>query len=235
MRAAEHALENARELDHLPSICLALSEAVCVAALTTGSEVALENAVTELRDATRRHGVSTWKARGRMWHALLQMRAGDRHVYERVIQPALDEIGGARFFVALTPFLSAVSQSLGAHGRMGNAMALLDPAIERARESGDECSLVELMRAKGELLLALDAPDGASEAARLIADGLSLAHRRRFLAWELRCATSLAALWHRQGRSQEAKHMLQGVYDRFSEGWGTADLVAARNLIATIG
>ena len=234
IRVAEQAFENARELDHLPSLCFALSEAVCTAALTTGSDALLANAVAELVHATRRHGVSTWKARGLMWEAFIQLRADCAEAFTRVIKPALDEIGTARFFVTLTPLLSAVSQVLGTQGSAAEGLALITPAIGRAKQSGDECSLVELMRAKGELLLLAQSQVASVEAEKLLTQALALAHQRGFLTWELRCATSLARLWHSHGKSQEGHDLLWGVYHRFSEGWSTADLVAARTLITTL-
>jgi predicted ATPase len=51
------------------------------------------------------------------------------------------------------------------------------------------------------------------------------------LSWELRAATSLARLFRDQGRSGDAIACLQPVYDRFTEGFGTADLIAANQLL----
>jgi hypothetical protein len=51
---------------------------------------------------------------------------------------------------------------------------------------------------------------------------------------ELRAATSLARLWHHQDRTQEAHRVLAPVYDRFTEGFATADLRAAKALIGEI-
>jgi predicted ATPase len=51
------------------------------------------------------------------------------------------------------------------------------------------------------------------------------------LFWELRAATSLARLLSDQGRSVNATALLQPVYDRFTEGFGTADLKAAKALL----
>jgi predicted ATPase len=51
------------------------------------------------------------------------------------------------------------------------------------------------------------------------------------LSWELRAATSLARLLRDQGRSADATALLQPVYDRFTEGFATADLKAAKALI----
>jgi predicted ATPase len=57
------------------------------------------------------------------------------------------------------------------------------------------------------------------------------APRQGALSWELRCATSLARLWRAQARSEEARELLAPVYDRFTEGFATADLKAAKALL----
>lgn len=51
----------------------------------------------------------------------------------------------------------------------------------------------------------------------------------------LRAATSLARLRRDQGRSAEAVAPLQPVYERFSEGFDTADLRAAKALLDALG
>ena len=50
-------------------------------------------------------------------------------------------------------------------------------------------------------------------------------------SWELRAATSLAGLRQDQGRIRDAHDLLASVYGRFTEGFATADLVAARALL----
>jgi predicted ATPase len=51
---------------------------------------------------------------------------------------------------------------------------------------------------------------------------------------ELQCATGLARLWHAQERKSQARKLLAPVYQRFMEGFGTRDLVAAKDLLATM-
>jgi predicted ATPase len=60
---------------------------------------------------------------------------------------------------------------------------------------------------------------------------LGWARRQGALSWELRAATSLARMWRKQDRSQEARELLAPVYDRFIEGFETADLKAAKALL----
>jgi transposase len=61
---------------------------------------------------------------------------------------------------------------------------------------------------------------------------LDLARQQSALPWELRAATSLGRLRHRSRRVTEARDLLAATYDRFTEGFDTADVAAARRLIA---
>ena len=53
-------------------------------------------------------------------------------------------------------------------------------------------------------------------------------------SWELRGATSLARLRRQQGRQQEAVALLARILGWFTEGFDTADLKAARTLLADL-
>ena len=57
------------------------------------------------------------------------------------------------------------------------------------------------------------------------------ARRQGALSWELRAAMSQARLLDKQGRSADGLAILQPVYDRFTEGFGTADLISAKHLL----
>jgi predicted ATPase len=45
---------------------------------------------------------------------------------------------------------------------------------------------------------------------------------------------SLARLWRGQQRVSHARKLLAPVYRRFTEGFGTADLIAAKALLASV-
>ena len=50
-------------------------------------------------------------------------------------------------------------------------------------------------------------------------------------ALELRAATSLARLWHDQGKRDEAFALLTPIYNWFTEGFDTRDLKEAKALL----
>ena len=81
---------------------------------------------------------------------------------------------------------------------------------------------------KGELILRERAPQAAKAAEQHFLSSLDWARRQGALSWELRASTSLARLQHDQGRTAEAHSLLQSAYDRFSEGFETADLKTAK-------
>jgi predicted ATPase len=77
----------------------------------------------------------------------------------------------------------------------------------------------------------LDGPASDVAAEDHLRAALDWAHRQDALSWELRAATSLTRMLRSQGRSPDAVALLQQIYDRFSEGFDTADLKRAKALI----
>jgi predicted ATPase len=88
-----------------------------------------------------------------------------------------------------------------------------------------------LLRVKGELGLLQGAAPQAAAADDYFQRALDWARRQGAQSWELRAAASLTRLLCDQGRSAEAVALLQPVYDRFTEGFDTVDLKAAKALL----
>jgi predicted ATPase len=53
-------------------------------------------------------------------------------------------------------------------------------------------------------------------------------------AWELRATMSLARLLASQGRRDEARAILAEIYNWFTEGFDTADLIDAKSLLTQL-
>jgi predicted ATPase len=130
--------------------------------------------------------------------------------------------------VTLPSSLASLAQAYGQVGEIGKALDLLDEALGLVDENRERCWEAELYRLKGELLLA---KGEESQAEACFQHALDVARRQRARSWELRAATSLSRLWHRQGRRTEARKFLQEIYDWFSEGFDTPDLKEASALL----
>jgi predicted ATPase len=88
----------------------------------------------------------------------------------------------------------------------------------------------ELLRIKGEVLLR-QATEQSALAEDCFHQAAQIAREQSALFWELRIALSLARLRVSQGRHHEARAQLASVYDRFTEGFATADMQAARTML----
>lgn len=85
---------------------------------------------------------------------------------------------------------------------------------------------------KGDLLIAQGKQIDQAEAC--FQQALSISRRQQAKSLELRAAASLARLWNSQGKRKEAKELLAGIYNWFTEGFATADLQDARVLLAEL-
>ena len=85
---------------------------------------------------------------------------------------------------------------------------------------------------KGDALTALGRDDG--DVAESYRSALALAQELGAKVSELRAATQLARLLQRQGRPDEGMDLLRAIYEGFTEGFGTPDLLAAKALMGEL-
>jgi predicted ATPase len=64
---------------------------------------------------------------------------------------------------------------------------------------------------------------------------ISVARQQQAKSWELRASISLARLWRDQDKAQQARELLDPVYDWFTEGFDTLDLKEAKELLEKLG
>jgi hypothetical protein len=104
--------------------------------------------------------------------------------------------------------------------------------VENYQNSRVELDLSELLRIKSQILAAQH--DRAS-AMNCLTEALAVARAQSALAWELRSTMVLTRLLSEGGQRDQARHTLALVYDRFTEGFETADLKLARALLEDLG
>ena len=92
----------------------------------------------------------------------------------------------------------------------------------------------EVLRLEGELLLQ-QSPTHTDIAEQKFTQALELAHERSEKSLELRAAMSHARLLAARGNAPQARAVLAPVYEWFTDGFETADLTAAKTLLAELG
>jgi predicted ATPase len=127
-------------------------------------------------------------------------------------------------------FLDLLTQALRREGQVPEAEGTVAEGLDLVRRTGNRYYEAELLRRRGELLLARPVPDPLA-AERCLVLSLETARRQRARMWELRAAASLARLRRDQGRRREAHDLLASVYGWFTEGLDTHDLIEAKELL----
>ncbi len=133
-----------------------------------------------------------------------------------------------------TAFNSALAEGLLMSGQHDRALETIDEAMAVVERNGDLFNIPELLRIKGDIAGSGPQPD-LGQAETLFLRSLTIAKGNSALAWELRTATSLAVLWSSQGRHQDAREVLAPVADRFTEGFGSADLIESKRVLDGLG
>jgi predicted ATPase len=231
MRAAESSVEDARTANHAISLCYALAYAACPIAFWLGDLAAAEHYVGMLLDHSTRHALALWHASGRSHRGVLVIKRGDVIAGLGLLRAGLDEFGKERFAPRSLIFLTEMGEALGRAGEIVDGLAVAAGAIARSEQTQGRWAIADLLRVKGELLLLRETQEAAAAAEDHFGQALDWARRQGALSWELRAAMSLARLLRDQGRPADASALLQPVYGRFTEGFDTSDLKAAKALL----
>jgi len=164
----------------------------------------------KLEEVARRHSLGYWQYWAERFQLVLALRAGGPGVAvdERLLRHGPSEAN------LRDHLCSFDNRLLGADVTARVATGLVGWCAP------------EVLRAQAQHLAQGSAPDVAGAQA-LLRQSIALARRQGALAWELRSATSLAAL-RRDGGELEA------VLARFSEGFTTADLQQAQALLGQL-
>ena len=185
-------------------------------------------------DHAERAGLRFWQRDARCFQGILLIRRGDVAQGVHLLRATLDEFPATMSHTRYDAFLGELGEALGRLGDVPGGLAAVDRGLDRIERTGGRWYVAELLRDKGELVLLQGMPGVAVAAEDHFRQALDWACRQGALSWELRAATSLARLRRDQGRSADALALLQPVYDRFTEGFGTADLKAAKTLLDTL-
>lgn len=216
--------------DHPFSLCTALTWCGCIIPLLLGDLETADRSIAQLEQHAKRHGLIAFHAYGAGFEGLACAARGDLAMAERLLRGCLDTLRRVKNdnFPA---FLSGFGEVLAKSGRAGEGLAAAEEVVERIERTRQLWWLPEALRVKGEILLLSQQSEAAEAHFR---QALDWAGRQGALSWELRAATNLAQVLRHCRRYADAVQALRPVYERFTQGFETADLTMARQALESL-
>ena len=229
-RMAAENIAYIESLNHELSLCNALHGA-CPVVLFTGDLAAAERYVAMLLDHATKLDLPLWHAAARCFEGVLRIKQGSLVRGVNTLRAGLDQLLETRFVVRYLSFIAELAEGLARIGEIENARVSVNNGLDRCERNEEFWYLPELLRVKGEILLRDGTPQAVQTAEAAFLQSLERARKQSVLSWELRAATSLARLWRSTGRLDDGRELLASVYGRFTEGFATPDLRAAKHIL----
>ncbi|WP_394834953.1 helix-turn-helix transcriptional regulator [Pendulispora rubella] len=232
LHVATRTIREAEELGQPTTMAIALIWMSSVFVWRGDFDVAAD-VLERLATYAEKHSLGPYRPTALALRAELAIKRGDFTVVEE-LQREMGRLRAERHELLQTVFSTALAEGLAGVGQFENALTTIDLALAMTDRNGRASyDLPEILRVKGHLLVSKPTPDDA-EGERYLLEALQSARRQKALGWELRTAMTLARFWAARGRVTEARELLGSVYGRFSQGFQTADLLAAKALLSEL-
>jgi DNA-binding SARP family transcriptional activator/predicted ATPase len=230
-KRSEEVLALARELDHPFSLADGLAFGGCMYNRMRREPCGLKDAADELLSLSQQGGFPGWLAIGSAFQGaatamLGQLQEGIAQMREGM---AAGQTIGMRF--DLPGSLCTLAEALAKAGQPEQGLVTLAEAFALVEETDGRHWEAELHRVQGELLL-MQGDDAEAEAS--LHKAIEVARGQSAKSWGLRATTSLARLWQKQGKQEEARRVLAEIHGWFTEGFDTPDLQEAEALLAEL-
>jgi predicted ATPase/DNA-binding winged helix-turn-helix (wHTH) protein len=160
------------------------------------------------------------------------LRTGRTAEGMRYLRDALKRLAVRRSKMLVVDFATELAVCLAKQNDRAEALTLIDEVIAGYAEVNVIIHLPALYLTKALAFVHGDVPDLQSAEAYL-QRSMALAREQSALSYELRAGLVLAKIWIQCGEIQRARDLIRPVYSRFSEGFGTPDLILAREMLST--
>jgi DNA-binding winged helix-turn-helix (wHTH) protein/predicted ATPase len=237
---AREALAEAGALGHPHNRAFALGFSAFLAQFC-GEDALVAERTAEQLALCREFGIPYWLSWGVMLDGWVLARQGKTSEGLARMREGLLAYRATGAEVGVPHFLVVLAEAHADADRVEEAGRLLGEGIAVGRRTGNRYTEAEHWRVRARLLDrarrsvvraswagASDTPEGCLRRA------LSLTRRQGMRAFELRAATALSRLWRDHGRVAEARRLLGPLCRWFTEGADTADVSAARALLAEL-
>jgi predicted ATPase len=228
IKSCNEAIEAARVLSHPDSIAFAYGYASTVHGLRGDVDVVRE-IVDRQFALSLEHGFADFLAAARGVQGwMMAMRGHDEGIAQLEDCIASNRARGLK--MVQPQRLCQLAEACTSIGRFEKGLDALTEALTIADENEDRYCEPETYRLKGQLLLKQN-DSNVEEAENCFRRAIDLARKQSAKSLELRATMSLARLLAQQGHRDEARTMLAEIYNWFTEGFDTADLIDAKALL----
>jgi predicted ATPase/DNA-binding winged helix-turn-helix (wHTH) protein len=228
-RIAKSAIDELLSGVHPLSTCVSLAYASPVF-LWSGDFRSADGYVEKLIEFAGRHSLEPYRAAGLGLKGALAIARDELKTGIDLLRGALETLTALKLNILLTDFMGALADGLRKSGQLEEAFLTINQAIGRSRDCGSTFDRAELLRVKAQVLAAMP-QYGRVSAMNCLTEALAVAQAQSALALELRSTITSTCLLTEGGRRDQARHDLTLVYGRFTEGFETADLTMAHQLM----
>ena len=213
------------------TVAYVLLFAICPVAILTGELRTAEQEIAKLVDIATTYNLAFWRSGGRCFEGKLLVQRHDFEAGVRLLRTELDACERTGWTHWYPEFLGALAEGLVGLQKFPEALVTIDRALQVAEKGGELYYCAELLRLKGEILLAQSKTEYIASSDECFQAALEVARQQGALLFELRAAMSIARIRMLQHRPADARQFLASVYDRFVEGFNSPDLRAADALL----
>ena len=191
--------------------------------------IATRELAHELVELANRHGFLFFIAAGMFLEGQALAAQGRAAEGLHMMSGGLDGVWASGMEASRPRNLALLAEACARSELFEQGLSLVREGIAAVEITGEGHYAAELFRIQGELLRHAGGPDEELEENFLQA--LGLARRQGSVSLELRAAVSLGRLRQAQGEPRLARELLAEVYGKFDDGFDTADLKQARELL----
>ncbi|WP_441260368.1 ATP-binding protein [Bradyrhizobium sp. 521_C7_N1_3] len=231
LRRAAEVLDASTAQNHPVSTCIAYLYTTIVVLWARDLDWA-ERLIETLIDVANKHRLKPYRTGGMALKGELLVARGQTEAGVAMLKGVLEPLRAEQLTIIRTPAMRAYAEGLARMGDVVQAESVIADLVEQA-EASPTYLLPELLRTQGDIMLARR-PEDRSRAEECYRKALGQARTDRALGWELRAALSLVQLWRQTERAANAAELLQLTLSGFTEGFETADLADARQMLQSI-
>jgi predicted ATPase len=229
LKDADCALMEARQIEHAATLMFTLNFPILINTYCGNFDAANER-IKELVVLAEEKGAPFRKAEGVLRRGYVLTLTGKATKAVEMVTSGIDlwRSAGSTIFTPEHEFMLAIAYADS--GQFDQAWRCIGEAMTAMQATKERWCEAEAHRVAGEIALKSPQPDVA-KAQAYFEHSLTVARAQQAKSWELRAAMSLARLLTDQGKRQTAHDLLAPIYDWFTEGFDTSDLLKAKALL----